>query len=359
MAVSLFSPLQLGPFTVPNRIFMAPMTRSRAGAGGIPTALNALYYAQRASAGLIITEATQISQQGTGYLGTPGIHNESQANGWRLVTNQVHAAGGKIFQQLVHSGRISHPSFQPHQTLPVAPSAIAAGGKVLTADGLQPLPVPRALEAKEIPAIIDQFHAAAKLSMSAGFDGVELHAANGYLVDQFLRDGTNQRGDAYGGSPEGRSRLLREAILVLIDVWGASRVGVRLSPSGAFNDMRDSNPHETFGYAVSMLGKLGLAYLHINEAQESDVRHGAIAIPAAFFRPLFSGVLVTNGGFTKERANQYLADGHADAVAFGVPFLANPDLPARFAKGVALNTPDVSTFYGGSEVGYTDYPAFV
>jgi N-ethylmaleimide reductase len=347
----LFTPLQLGPITLPNRVIMAPMTRCRAGAGNVPREVNARYYAQRASAGLIISEATQVSPQGTGYPGTPGMHSPQQVAGWKRVTDAVHAAGGRIFAQLWHVGRISPPAFQPNGELPVSASAVAAKGTIQTPDGLQPFPTPRALKTEEIAGVIDQFRKAAQNALAAGFDGVELHGANGYLPDQFLRDGVN-----YGGSIENRARFHLEVTAALTEVWGPDRVGVRLSPSGAYNDMRDSNPRATFGYLITELGKLGLAYLHIMEAMEGDLRHGGDLIPVSHFRPMFKGTLITNAGFTFEKSQHYLAQGHADAVAFGVPFLANPDLPERFRRSAPLNAPDPATFYGGSEKGYTDYP---
>jgi N-ethylmaleimide reductase len=359
--VNVFSPLKVGRYTVPNRVFMAPLTRNRAAAGNVPQAMNVEYYRQRAAAGLVIAEATQVSDTAQGYPATPGIHTRDQVDGWKRVTDAVHTAGGRIFLQIWHTGRASHSYFQPGNKLPVAPSAVANRGQVyVPGTGMVPHETPRALETREIAGIVNDFRTAAANADRAGFDGVEIHGANGYLVDQFFRDGTNQRTDEYGGSVENRARFALDVTRAAVDVLGADRVGIRLSPSGAFNDMTDSNPRYTFGYAVTELGKLGLAYLHITEAQPSDIKHGGEthdAIPASFFRPLFNGVLVTNGGFTLEKANQYLAAGHADAVAFGQQFIANPDLVERFRRAAPLNTPDVSTFYGGTEKGYTDYPA--
>lgn len=357
---TLFDSIRIGNLDLSNRAFMAPMTRSRAGTGNVPTELMAAYYVQRASAGLLITEATQVSPQGVGYPNTPGIHSPEQVAGWRRVTDAVHDAGGRIFAQLWHVGRISHPAYQPNGELPVAPSAVAAAGTVYTPDGMQPFPVPRALETDEIPPIIEQFRRGAENALAAGFDGVELHGANGYLPDQFLRDGTNRRTDRYGGSVENRARFFLEVTRALVDVWGAGRVGVRVSPSGTFNDMRDSNPRATFGHLAREVNRLRLAYLHVVEAVEADFGHGGPGyepVPTSLFRPQFRGPLIVNGGFTQARAEEYLAAGRADAISFGSAFLANPDLVERFRRNAPLNTPDPSTFYGGTEKGYTDYPA--
>lgn len=363
----LLTPLALGPHTLKNRVILAPMTRCRAGAGYAPTALNAAYYAQRAGGGLLITEATQISQVGMGYPNTPGIYSDAQVAGWKLVTSAVHKARGLIYAQLWHVGRSSHNAFQPGGAPPVSSSAIAKSGECTLPDFTKaPFPVPHALTIDEIRATIADYRHAAECALKAGFDGVELHGANGYLPDQFLRDGVNQRTDQYGGSIENRARFHLEAAKALIDVWGPARVGVRLSPSGTFNDMRDSRPHATFGYLVKALDALNVGYLHIMEAAESDRKHAKELdpayepIPISYFRPMYRGVLIANSGFTYQKAQDYLAAGHADAVAFGVPFLANPDLPERFQRfGAAapLNTPDPSTFYMPGEKGYTDYPA--
>ena len=353
---SLFSPVRVGPYTLPNRIAMAPMTRNRAGPGNVPTDLMATYYRQRASAGLIITEATQVSPQGVGYPATPGIHTPEQVRGWRMVTDAVHKAGGRIFLQLWHVGRISHPSMQPGGALPVAPSAIRPAGSTITPEGPKPFETPRALELEEIPQVIDQFRHGARCALEAGFDGVEVHGANGYLVDQFIRDGTNQRTDAYGGSIANRARFALEVVEAVAGVWGADRTAIRLSPGGAYNDMRDSTPRETFGYLIEKLDGYGLAYLHIAESTEADVRHGGVMLGAADFRHLFRGPLMANGGYTAARAQAALDAGHADLISFGRLFLANPDLPERLRRGAPLNEPDPSTFYGGTEKGYTDYP---
>lgn len=355
--LDLFSPIQIGHYHLPNRIAMAPLTRNRASAGNVPTVMNANYYAQRASAGLIITEATQVSPQGMGYAGTPGVHSQAQVEGWRLVTDAVHARGGRIFLQLWHVGRISHPSLQPDGALPVAPSAIAAQGEAMTYEGMQPFVTPRALEIEEIPGIVDQFRLGAKNALEAGFDGVEIHGANGYLLDQFLRDGTNQRTDKYGGAIENRARLHLEVTEAVVDVWGSDRVGVRLSPSGTFNDMSDSNPKATFGYLVEALNHFNLGYLHLTEADGADVRHGGTPIPTKYFRSLYHSTLMVNGGYTAESGNAVIANGDADMVAFGKLYIANPDLPERFRLGAPLNAPDFTTFYGGDEKGYTDYSA--
>ncbi|MGE3107440.1 MAG: alkene reductase [Phycisphaerales bacterium] len=365
----LFSPLDCGSLRLPNRILMAPCTRCRAGTGNAPTALNARYYAQRASAGLLITEATQVCPEGAGYPNTPGMYSAEQVAGWRLVTDAVHAAGGRIFAQLWHVGRVSHGAYQPGGAAPVSSWAAAKSGQVTLPDySSAPYPTPRALETDEVPKVIEQFRHGARCAKEAGFDGVELHGANGYLPDQFLRDGVNRRSDRYGGSIEHRARFHLEAAEALCEVFGAGRVGVRLSPSGTFNDMRDSTPRETFGYLVSKLGEMNLAYLHIMEAMESDLKHGREIdagyepIPVSFFRPLFKGTLITNAGFSFEKATTYIKEGWADAVAFGVMFIANPDLPDRFRRlaagetNVTFNTPDPATFYTGGEKGYTDYP---
>jgi len=348
---TLFSPVQVGPYTLRNRMVMAPMTRNRAGAGNVPSDLAATYYAQRASAGLIITEGTQVSPQGVGYPGTPGIHDGPQVEGWRRVTDAVHARGGRIFAQLWHVGRISHPLLQPDGALPVAPSAIAAEGQTFTAEGPKPFGVPRALEVSEIPGVVEQFAHGARTALESGFDGVELHGANGYLIDQFLRDGANRRTDAYGGPVENRARFLLEVLEAVTGVWDADRVGVRLSPSGSFNSMSDSDPKATFSYAARELSRFGLAYLHVTEAI------GSTPTPVApVMRSLFQGPFILNGGFNQETASAALAKGEADLISFGTLFLANPDLPERFAEGAPLNTPNRETFYSGGEKGYIDYP---
>ncbi len=353
----LLTSTTIGSLKLKNRMVMSPMTRCRAGEGGVPTSMNAHYYQQRASAGLIVAEGTQISAQGVGYPATPGIHTPAQVAGWKSVTDAVHSVGGLIFLQLWHCGRVSH-SFFHDGALPVAPSPVAINGKTLQfrGDGGVPFETPRPLELDEIPGVIDQYRQAAHNAKEAGFDGVEIHGAFGYLPDQFLQDGTNQRTDKYGGSVENRARFLLEATQAAIDVWGKERVGVKLSPSNTFNDMRDSDPVATFSFAVSALSKLGIGYLHIMEASEADLRHGGKAIPVATFRPLFDGTLIVNQDYSQAKAEAALASGDADLVSFARLFLANPDLPLRFANALELNVPDPTTFYGGDAKGYTDYP---
>jgi len=353
----LFAPARVGPYTLDNRVIMAPLTRNRAGAGNVPQPMNAEYYAQRASAGLIITEATQVSPEGVGYPATPGIHNREQVDGWRLVTDAVHTAGGRIFLQLWHVGRISHPSLQPGGALPVAPSAIKPAGEAVTYDGPQPFVTPRALETEELAGIVEDYRRAAVYAQEAGFDGVEIHAANGYLLDQFLRDGTNHRGDRYGGPVDNRMRLLLEVADAVIGVWGSDRVGVRISPINPFNDIADSQPEATFTRVAQRLGGLGLAYLHV---VEGAIHGGDTELPRVDMgrlRRAFGGTYIANGGYDGERAKSALLAGDADLIAFGVPFIANPDLPLRLALGAELNDPDPETFYGGDARGYTDYRA--
>lgn len=354
--IDLFTPAQVGPYTLPNRIVMAPLTRNRAGEGNVPQPLNVEYYAQRATAGLIITEATQVSPQGVGYPATPGIHSAAQIEGWRRVTDAVHARGGKIFLQLWHVGRISHPLLQPNGALPVAPSAVRPEGQAFTYEGPKDFVTPRALDISEIPGIIEQYRSGAQNAHAAGFDGVEIHGANGYLLDQFLRDGSNRRTDAYGGPIENRARLMLEVTEAVCAVWGAERVGIRLSPLQPFNDMRDANPEATFSYAVEQLNRFGLGYLHVTEAGKDTPGAAGPAFDLRKLRRIWNGVYMTNAGYDLERANATLAAGEADLVAFGVLLLANPDLPLRFARNAALNTPDPATFYGGGAGGYTDYP---
>jgi len=351
----LFTPVRLGPYTLANRIVMAPMTRNRAGAGNVPQPMNAEYYAQRASAGLIITEASQISPQGVGYPATPGIHNREQADGWRLVTDAVHTAGGRIFLQLWHVGRISHPSLQPGGALPVAPSAIKPAGEAMTYGGPQPFVTPRALEIEEIPGIVEDYRRAAVYAQEAGFDGVEIHAANGYLLDQFLRDGTNHRSDRYGGPVDARMRLLMEVAATVIAVWGSDRVGVRISPLNPFNDIADSQPEATFTRVAQGLGGLGLAYLHVVEGSIGTGDTGLPRVDMGRLRRAFGGTYIANGGYDGERAKAALVAGAADLIAFGVPLLANPHLPLRLALGAGPNEPDPKTCYGGGARGYTDY----
>lgn len=353
---TLLSPVTLGRYELANRIVMAPLTRNRAGDGNTPRSLNALYYAQRASAGLIISEATQISPQGVGYPSTPGIHTEDQIAGWKLVTQAVHEQGGRIFLQLWHVGRISHPSLQPNGELPVAPSAIAPEGEASTYEGTQPFVTPRALDTDEIPEIVEQYRQAAKNALEAGFDGVEVHSANGYLLDQFLRDGSNQRTDAYGGSIENRARFLLEVMDAVTEVWGGDRVGIRLSPSGTFNDMYDSDPQALFTYVVSQLDRYNLAYIHIIEPREDNGAPAGQNLTAGFFRSIYHGTIISAGGYDRDLAEETVANGDADLIAFGRWYISNPDLVERFAAEADLNPYDRSTFYGGGEEGYTDYP---
>jgi N-ethylmaleimide reductase len=355
-SIDIFAPFKLGPLHLPNRIMMAPMTRNRAGRGNVPGPLNATYYAQRASAGLIVSEATQISPQGIGYPGTPGIHSAEQITGWKGVTRAVHAAGGRIFLQLWHVGRISHPLLQPAGALPVAPTALAPAGQAMTSDGMKPFVTPRALDTAEIAGIVEDYRLGARNARDAGFDGVELHAANGYLIDQFLRDRTNRRTDRYGGSAVNRARFLIEVTEALVGEWGAERVGVRLSPTNPFNDMSDSDPAATFGTAVGELDRFGLAYLHVVEPAATDPVAAGELPDIRFFRQRWRGTLIANKGYDLTRANAVIRDGFADLVSFAVLFLANPDLPIRFRHGGPFNPPDRRTFYGGAAAGYTDYP---
>jgi N-ethylmaleimide reductase len=351
----LFTPIKLGRTELRNRIVMAPLTRNRAGEGNVPTPLNVEYYAQRASAGLIITEATPISDMGHGYPATPGVHSQEQVAGWKKVVEAVHARDGKIYLQLWHVGRISHPSLLPNNQLPVAPSAIKPAGQAFTYSGLQDFVTPRALETGEIPAIIEDYRKAAQNALEAGFDGVEVHAANGYLLDQFLRDGTNQRTDQYGGSIANRARLLLKVVSVVSEVWGGDRVGVRISPINPFNDIRDSDPQALFNHVAQALNAYNLAYLHVVEVGTADPAPQPFDF--AELRRNYQGNYMANGAYDKARGNAALASGNADCVAYGVPFIANPDLVQRFHVNASLNEADQSTFYGGTDKGYTDYPA--
>jgi N-ethylmaleimide reductase len=354
---ALFTPYRLGDLELKNRLVLSPMTRSRALDGNVPNPLAATYYTQRSSAGLIITEATQISPQGVGYIRTPGMHTPAQVAGWKKVTEAVHKAGGRIFAQLWHVGRVSHPDFH-NGALPVAPSALPVEGEAFTHNGKVKIPTPRALELQELPAIVAQFSAAAENAKAAGFDGIELHGANGYLLDQFLRDGANHRGDAYGGSLENRARFPLEVADAVIAVWGPNRVGYKLSPHFAGYSMSDSNPVETFSYMAEQLNRRKIGYIHIGEAIA-----GPMAAPAGTvrvtptLRKIFGGTVMVNGGYDARTGSAAIARGEADLVAYGVPFLANPDLPARYWNDGPLNAPDVATFYAGEEKGYLDYPA--
>ena len=346
---TLFDPLQLGALHLPNRIFLAPLTRARAGQQRVPNALMAEYYRQRASAGLILTEATSVTPMGVGYANTPGVWSEEQVAGWKLITQAVHEAGGRIFMQLWHVGRISDPQFLDG-ALPVAPSAIAAAGHVSLVRPEKPFVTPRALELTELPGVIEAYRQGAVNAQLAGFDGVEIHGANGYLLDQFLQTKTNHRTDDYGGTLENRARLMLEVTDAVVSVWGADRVGMHLAPRGDAHDMGDANPLETFSYVARELGRRKIAFICAREHQAPDSIGPAL-------KQAFGGVYVANEKFTLESGNAILAAGDADAVAFGVPFLANPDLPKRFAENAPLNPPDSATFYGDGATGYTDYPA--
>lgn len=352
---TIFDPITIGDLQLPNRIFMSPMTRGRSDPGGIPNSLMAEYYSMRAAAGLMITEATAISPQGAGWLGAPGIWNEAQVKGWKLVTDAVHAMNGHIFLQLWHMGRVSHPDFLEGE-LPVAPSEIAAQGETHTPAGKKNYVIPRALSVQEIKATIQDYAVAAKHAIQAGFDGVEIHGANGYLIDQFIRDGSNKRTDEYGGNIANRLRFLLDVTNAVITAVGANKVGVRLSPKGTYNDMHDSDPSKTFCSAAEMLGGLKIAYLHTMEPLPGHMMAAEGERITPQIRKVFPGVLVTNGGYNLELANKAIANNEADAFAFGVPFLANPDLVARFRKNITLNAADFNTFYTPGSKGYTDYP---
>jgi N-ethylmaleimide reductase len=350
----LFTPATVGHLALPQRFVMAPMTRNRAMPSLAPGPQAALYYAQRASAGLIITEATQVSESAAGYVFTPGLYSPEQVVGWRSVTDAVHAAGGRIVVQLWHTGRISHPVMRPDGSAPVSASAIAAEGEVITYDGPKPFPTPRALNEAEIRAVVADFAQAARNAVAAGFDGIEIHAANGYLIDQFLRDGSNHRTDAYGGSIARRARFLLDVVDAAAAAIGAHRVGVRISPSSPFNSMSESDPVALTRYVAEQLQARQVMYLHVLEMPAGeDV--AAVRPLTAVAREVFTGVLVANAGYTADAAEAVLARGDADLVAFGVPFLATPDFVERTRQGLALNTPDRGTFYGGTARGYVDY----
>ncbi|MEM1166807.1 MAG: alkene reductase [Planctomycetota bacterium] len=358
--MKLFDPITAGDLALPHRVVMAPLTRNRAAQpGDVPHELNATYYAQRASAALIISEATQVDPLGKGYVATPGIYSDEQVAGWRLVTDAVHEAGGRIVLQLWHVGRISHVDLLPEGEQPVAPSAIRATSQTVVSaeSGMVDVSAPRALRTDEIPGIVAQFRRGAENAKAAGFDGVEIHGANGYLIDQFTRDGTNQRDDQYGGSLENRVRVPLEIARAVVDGWGAGRVGYRISPAGAFNDMSDSDPIATFGALARGLGGLGLAFLHNVEAFAGGQRDEAQidAIKSAF-QDAGGGAYMANGGYQRDDAEARLEAGKADLVSFGETFLANPDLPERFRQGAPLNEGDRATYYGGDDRGYTDYP---
>jgi len=355
----LFSPATLGALQLANRIVMAPLTRSRMGEDGVPNAMHATYYAQRASAGLLISEAINISPQARGYAATPGIWSEAQVAGWKLVTDAVHAAGGKIVAQLWHVGRYSHVDLQPDGQAPVAPSALKAQGTTYTAQGVVEVSTPRALETHEIPALIAQYRHAAECAQRAGFDGVEVHSANCYLLEQFLRDSTNQRTDAYGGSIENRTRLTREVTEAVIAVWGSDRVGIRLSPAtpNVGNTPLDSDPMATYGYLIEQLNPLKLAYLHFVEGATGGARDLPAHIDLDALRAQFDGAYIGNNGYDLDLAVKRRAQGLVDAVAFGRPFIGNPDLVERLQSGAELVQASHASYYGRGAEGYTDWPA--
>ena len=354
----LLQPFRLGSLTLTNRIVMAPLTRSLAGRGDVQGLMNAEYYAQRASAGLILSEATQISPQGKGYAFTPGIHNEQQVKGWKLVTDAVHRKNGHIFAQLWHVGRISHPDLQENNQLPVAPSAIHPKGKAFTATGFKDFVRPRALETDEIGGIVEQYINAAHCALHAGFDGIELHAANGYLIAQFLCDKTNHRIDQYGGSIENRSRLLLEVIKGLCSVWPSNRIGVRLSPVSHANDIEDSNPMALYSYVVKQLNHFDLAFIHCVEGETIGPRNIPEGFSFTTLRSLYDGVYMANNGYNLQMAVEAREEDRADLICFGRPFIANPDLVERFRLGLPLTAEAPKEFwYGGAEKGYTDWPA--
>ena len=355
---TLFEPIQLGSLVLANRVFMAPLTRNRAHADGVPSELAATYYSQRASAGLIVTEATQISPMGKGYINTPGIHSPEQVRAWSRIVKAVHTSGGRIFLQLWHVGRISHTSLLPNHAQPVAPSTIRANSQTLIATGLAPVSEPVALTASGIKETLDDYRRAAANAKEAGFDGVEIHAANGYLIDQFLKTGSNRRTDEYGGVAANRVRFLMETVERVLQVWDSGQVGVRISPTGDFNDMTDDNPLETYSVAIARLNDYGLGYLHVVEtAQNSKGSSEEDLAMSAHLRTLWKGLYVVNGGYDGLKGEEALRNAHADAVAYGRAFLANPDLPRRLQLGATLNEPDPTTFYGGDAAGYTSYPA--
>ena len=352
----LFSPARFGAIDLANRVVMSSLTRNRAGAGNVPTPLIAEYYRQRASAGLILTEATPICAEGHGYPRTPGIHTAEQIAGWKQVTQAVQGAGGKIALQLWHVGRISHPDLQPNGALPVAPSAIRPAGQVFTGEGMKDYVTPRALELAEIPRLIAQFAQAALNAMEAGFDGVEIHAGNGYLLDQFLRASTNHRTDAYGGSKEKRARLLLEVLDAVCSAIGSDRVGLRLSPVTPFNDIEDDDPQATFVHVVTQLNPLKLAFLDVLQGTGGAPREQWLPFDYDRLRALYEGNFIRNNEYDFESAQQAVVSGAADAIAFGRLLLANPDLVERFRRGAPLNAPDYDRLYTGEEKGYTDYP---
>ncbi len=353
----LFAPLRLGALSLPNRVLMAPLTRNRAHSDGTPKDLAVDYYRQRASAGVIFTEATQISAMGKGYIDTPGIHEDAHVAGWKAITDAVHGAGGRMILQLWHVGRISHVSMLPEGAQPLAPSAIRAAAQTFGPEGFVDCSEPRALATEDIPAVIEEYRAATRRAIEAGFDGVEVHSANGYLLDQFIHAHSNARGDAYGGSHANRARLTLEVTEAVAGVIGADRVGVRLSPIGTFNDMRSDDAEAAFGAVIDGLDRLGLAFLHVVEKFPGIEVSAAEADVLERLRARWHGTYVANGDFDAARAADWIRRGRADAVTFGRPFIANPDLPERYRRGAPLNAPDPSTFYGGDARGYTDYAA--
>lgn len=353
----LFTPMRLGTLDIPNRVLMAPLTRNRAEPGtDAPVEMTARYYAQRASAGLILSEASQITPEGKGYAWTPGIYSSDQIAGWRAVTDRVHAAGGRIYIQLWHVGRISHRSLQPDGQAPVAPSAIAAEARVFDGSGFVATSEPRALTLDEIARVVDDYRAAARNAQEAGFDGVELHAANGYLIDQFLRDGANRRTDRYGGPIRNRLRFLTEVLEAITEVWEPGRVGIRFSPFSTANGIDDSDPMDTFSHAVAAASGFGLGYMHMVEGQLRESRDTGPGNDVAALRAGFAGAYVGNNRYDRAIAVEAAESGRADAVAFGRPFIANPDLPLRLLLDAPLNPWDDTTFYGGGAEGYVDYP---
>lgn len=366
-APALFQAVKIGRYALPHRVVMAPLTRSRARQpDNVPTLLMTSYYAQRATAALIISEGTQVSMQGQGYAWTPGIHTQEQVEGWRVVTSAVHGSSGLMFMQLWHVGRISHPALQPDKMLPVAPSALKPEGMAFVENErgegeLVPFVRPRALETAEIPYVVRQYVRGSQNAIAAGFDGIEIHAANGYLIDQFISSRTNRRTDQYGGSVDNRSRFLFEIVEALVAIWGADRVGVRLSPLGSFNDIGDDDPEATFGSIAETLSGFGLAYLHIVNPAMADLEKGQQPASRALnmvnlIRKMYRGTLIVAGGFDLTTASEWIEQGRADAIAFGRKFIANPDLPLRLRLGAPINADDPATYYGGGAKGYTDYP---
>lgn len=352
----LFTPAKFGAIELANRVVMSSLTRSRAGTGNVPTELAVEYYRQRASCGLILTEATPICPEGHGYSRTPGIHSEAQIAGWQKVTSAVHNAGGKIALQLWHVGRISHPDLQPGHVAPVAPSAIKPAGKVFTGTEMKEFVTPRALDASELPGLVQTYALAARHAIDAGFDGVEIHAGNGYLLDQFLRSSTNKRDDAYGGSKEKRARLLLEIIDAVCVEVGNERTGLRLSPVTTFNDISDEAPQETFDYVVQQLNPRRMAFLDILKGTGGAAPAQWVPFDYRRTRLIYEGNLILNNAYDFASAQAEVQAGHADAIAFGKMMLANPDLVERFRRGAALNAPDANTFYMGEDKGYIDYP---